>query len=88
MTNTARLTISGAALCLFSATGRSRPSCKALYRADMFFATCAGRLDALAIHGRTISKADYNEIKRFADDFKMMMDTVLPDAEAEGVPKG
>ncbi|MCV6587237.1 MAG: hypothetical protein OIF47_17045 [Marinibacterium sp.] len=60
---------------------------RAFERATVF-ATCAGRLEALAVHGRGHSRFDTAEADDLALHFAVMLDAVLPFALDEGVPEG
>ncbi len=59
---------------------------RAFERAE-FFATCAGRLDAISAHANARPIEESTEISEIAAEFSLLLDAVLPDALDEGVPK-
>lgn len=52
------------------------------------FATCSGRLAALATHQQSTRQADAPESRRLQAEFDMLLEAVMPDAMDEGVPDG
>ncbi|WP_141246537.1 hypothetical protein [Actibacterium ureilyticum] len=53
-------------------------------RAEMF-ATCAGRLQAMATRQRADRDPDANQTERFSADFLMLLEATLPAAIADGL---
>ena len=56
-------------------------------RAELF-ASCAGRLAALAAHQHGYGEAGAERTQALVETFEMMLDATLPDAYADGVPEG
>lgn len=54
-------------------------------RAEMF-ATCAGRLEAMATRQRADRHPDLAQTERYSADFQMLLEAVMPAAIAYGVP--
>lgn len=52
------------------------------------FATCAGRLSALADHQRTVGEAVSDVLITRQDSFEALLTAVLPDAVDYGLPQG
>ncbi|MEX5727023.1 hypothetical protein Ga0609869_000376 [Rhodovulum iodosum] len=56
-------------------------------RAEVF-ATCSGRLAALAVRQKAMENPDWTDTLRQRDMFDMLLDATLPAAQANGVPGG
>lgn len=54
-------------------------------RAELF-ATCSGRMAALAAHQRSMRKDDAMDTQRLYEDFEVMLDATMPHALEDGVP--
>ena len=51
------------------------------------FATCSGRLSAMATRQRSHAEPDATENEKLRDTFELLLETTLPDALAAGVPQ-
>ena len=51
------------------------------------FATCAGHLGALAVQQRTAAPVKAPETEAMRQTFEMLLDAVMPDAVAHGMPE-
>jgi hypothetical protein len=60
---------------------------RAFERAELF-ANCAGRYAALATHQRGLVDGRPDEADRLTESFDGLLEAILPDALAEGVPDG
>lgn len=78
--------ILGAVAMLFLPVSASSLPVRAYERAELF-ATCSGRLDALATRQRALSEAGAQDNARLRDEFQILLDAVLPKALSEGVPE-
>ena len=75
----------GAVLSVSLSTALNALPVRAFERATAF-ATCAGRLEALAVYGRRLSAFDSDEVSELSSSFSDMLGAVLPFALDEGVP--
>lgn len=58
---------------------------RAFERAE-FFANCAGRMTALAVHQDGFGETGAPAMQELAETFEVLLDATLPAAYAEGVP--
>ena len=56
------------------------------YERAELFATCSGRMDALAARQRAHHQSEASDSAALSDTFDMLLDTVLPAAMEDGVP--
>ncbi|MGV6849570.1 MAG: hypothetical protein ACWA5A_14445 [Marinibacterium sp.] len=56
-------------------------------RAELF-ATCSGRLAALATHQRSRGDVNAQESQRLREEFDLLLQAVMPEAVDQGVPSG
>lgn len=76
----------GVAAMLLSAMSAASLPARAYERAELF-ATCSGRLEALATRQRALREADAQDSQRLSNEFQILLETVLPKALSEGVPE-
>ncbi|MEM9551880.1 MAG: hypothetical protein AAGA05_11935 [Pseudomonadota bacterium] len=81
----ARIIVCVAALLLISACAALALPARSFERAEVF-ATCSGRLEALAVHDRAYREDNSPEIGVLSSTFTDLLHAVLPDAHEEGVP--
>ncbi|MCA0869739.1 hypothetical protein LCL97_02780 [Seohaeicola saemankumensis] len=87
MTRMIPLVFCGAALVLQGITPAAALPARSFERAEVF-ATCSGRLAALATRQRALRDAGAHDSQRLASLFDMLLDATMPDAIAQGVPVG
>lgn len=85
MTITAFPTLRGVALSVLTASAATALPGTAFERAEVF-ATCEGRLSALATNQRALKNPDQRQTEQVRADFDLMLDATLPAAWAQGVP--
>lgn len=56
-------------------------------RAELF-AVCAGRLDALATHQKSVHDDGARSSRRMQAEFDSLLEAVMPDAVEQGMPRG
>jgi hypothetical protein len=76
------LSLYGAALCCFSAIAVNALPETLSERAEAF-ATCSGRLSALAVHGRSHDRFRGDAIDRLAQEFDLLLDSLPPAAAGD-----
>lgn len=74
----------GLALAAFTVSVAKALPSQSVERAEIF-ATCSGRLSALATRQRAMNDPSAPEIERLSDQFSMLLDATLPDAIQQGV---
>lgn len=74
---------------LFAASAAAAPALPptAFQRAEVF-ATCAGRLSALATFQRATQTGSHSATETLRDNFDMLLEATLPAAMDQGVPVG
>lgn len=85
MTFTAFSTLRGVALSVLTATAATALPGTAFEQAEVF-ATCSGRLSALATNQKALNNPASPKTQQVRDDFDLMLDATLPIAIEQGVP--
>ncbi len=75
----------GCVALLWSATMALSLPARSYERAELF-ATCSGRMDALATRQRAYKEGAAPETEALSDTFQLLLDTVMPAALDDGVP--
>lgn len=78
--------LSGLCLLLAAVNAAALPA-RSFERAEIF-ATCSGRLAALATRQRALNEAGADDNARLARAFETLVEATMPDAVDDGVPPG
>lgn len=78
--------LGGAAVLFLSASATLAFPATSWERAELF-ATCSGRLAAIATHQHGLGASEHNENSALRETFETLLEATLPDAYDDGVPE-